>query len=51
MFGRASGSGTGFAAVVCAGDAWPTTLAFSATLPLLASAHYTATVTYTVIGR
>jgi hypothetical protein len=39
------------AASAAAGDAWPTTLGFAAALPLLAPGHYTATVTYTVIGR
>jgi hypothetical protein len=34
-----------------AGDAWPLTVGFAASLPLLAAAHYTATVTFTVIGR
>jgi uncharacterized protein len=34
-----------------AGDAWATSLGFASALPLLAPAHYTATVTYTVIGR
>ena len=33
------------------GDTWATSLGFSAPLPLLAPAHYAATVTYTVIGR
>jgi hypothetical protein len=34
-----------------AGDVWATSLGFASALPLLAPAHYTATVTYTVIGR
>ena len=34
-----------------AGDTWATSLGFAAPLALLAPAHYTATVTYTVIGR
>jgi len=33
------------------GDAWPTTLGFTSALPVVAPGHYTATVTYTLIGR
>jgi hypothetical protein len=33
------------------GDAWPTSVGFTAPLPIVAAGHYTATVTYTVIGR
>jgi hypothetical protein len=34
-----------------AGDVWTTSLGFAAALPVLAPAHYAASVTYTVIGR
>lgn len=34
-----------------AGDVWPTQLGFTGPLPALAAGHYTATVTFTVIGR
>ncbi len=34
-----------------AGDEWPTTLGFTSALPAVAAGHYTATVTYTLIGR
>src|SRR5437763_1905140 len=34
-----------------AGDVWPTSIGFSAPLPVVTPAHYTATVTFTVIGR
>jgi hypothetical protein len=33
------------------GDAWPTTLGFTAPLPVVAPGRYSATVTYTLIGR
>ena len=33
------------------GDVWPTTLGFTAPLPVVPAGHYTATVTYTLIGR
>jgi hypothetical protein len=33
------------------GDAWPTTIGFTGVLPVVAPGHYTATVTYTLIGR
>ncbi len=33
------------------GDAWPTTLGFTSPLPVVGPGHYTATVTYTLIGR
>jgi hypothetical protein len=39
------------AATAPAGDVWATSLGFASALPLLAPAHYAATVTYTVIGR
>jgi len=45
LVGTTSGpSGTG-------GDAWPTTLGFTAPLPVVAPGRYAATVTYTLIGR
>jgi hypothetical protein len=34
-----------------AGDVWPTSIGFAAPLPVVAPAHYTATLTFTVIGR
>jgi predicted extracellular nuclease len=34
-----------------AGDVWPTSIGFSAALPTVAPGHYTATLTFTVIGR
>jgi hypothetical protein len=34
-----------------AGDAWPTSVGFASVLPAVAPGHYTATVTFTVIGR
>jgi len=34
-----------------AGDAWPTSVSFVSPLPAVPPGHYTATVTYTVIGR
>ena len=37
-------SGTG-------GDAWPTNVSFVSALPAVPPGHYTATVTYTVVGR
>lgn len=33
------------------GDAWPTNLGFTSALPVVAPGRYTATVTYTLIGR
>ncbi len=33
------------------GDVWPTRIGFTGPLPTVPSGHYTATVTYTVIGR
>ena len=43
--------GTTSAPSGASGDAWPTTLAFTSSLPTLASGHYSATVTFTVIAR
>jgi hypothetical protein len=34
-----------------AGDVWPTSIGFAAVLPVVGSGHYTATLTFTVIGR
>jgi hypothetical protein len=34
-----------------AGDVWPTNIGFSSALPAVAPGHYTATLTFTVIGR
>jgi hypothetical protein len=36
---------------VAAGDVWPTSIGFAAPLPVLSPGRYTATLTYTVIGR
>jgi len=33
------------------GDAWPTNVSFTSPLPIVPPGRYTATVTYTVIGR
>jgi Lamin Tail Domain len=33
------------------GDVWPASIGFAAPLPVVSPAHYTATVTFTVIGR
>jgi Lamin Tail Domain len=33
------------------GDAWPTTVGFTAPLPVVAPGRYSATITYTLIGR
>ena len=33
------------------GDAWPTNISFVSALPTVPPGHYTATVTYTVVGR
>ncbi|MGH3002203.1 MAG: lamin tail domain-containing protein [Gaiellaceae bacterium] len=43
--------GTTSAASPAAGDVWPTSVGFSAPLPAVAPGHYTATITFTVIGR
>jgi hypothetical protein len=42
--------GTGSAASGSGGDAWPTTVGFTAPLPVVAPGHYSATLTYTLIG-
>jgi hypothetical protein len=42
--------GTASAASASGGDAWPTSLAFTAPLPAVAPGHYSASVVYTVIG-
>jgi hypothetical protein len=34
-----------------AGDVWPTNIGFTSALPAVAPGHYTATLTFTVIGR
>jgi hypothetical protein len=34
-----------------AGDTWPTSIGFTANLPVVGPGHYTATLTFTVIGR
>jgi hypothetical protein len=33
------------------GDAWPTTIGFTGPLPVVSPGHYSATITYTLIGR
>jgi hypothetical protein len=43
--------GTTSARSAAAGDVWPTTLGFTGPLPVVAPGRYSATVTYTLIGR
>ncbi len=43
--------GTTSAGSASAGDVWPTTLGFTGPLPVVAPGRYSATVTYTLIGR
>jgi len=43
--------GTTSAASTPAGDAWATAVGFTSPLPLVSAGHYTATVTFTAIGR
>ncbi|MEN3342662.1 MAG: uncharacterized protein V7644_2066 [Actinomycetota bacterium] len=43
--------GTTAAQSAAAGDVWPASLGFSSPLPVVAAGRYTATVTFTVIGR
>jgi hypothetical protein len=43
--------GTRSAASGPGGDAWPTSLAFTAAVPVVAPGHYTASIVYTVIGK
>jgi len=43
--------GTTAAASASGGDVWPTSLAFTAPLPVVPPGHYTSTITYTVIAR
>ncbi|MFL5955144.1 MAG: lamin tail domain-containing protein [Gaiellaceae bacterium] len=43
--------GTTAAASAAGGDVWPTSFAFVPAVPAVAPGHYTASVTYTVIGR
>jgi hypothetical protein len=43
--------GTTSAPSAAGGDAWPTNVSFTSPLPAVPSGRYTATVTYTVIGR
>lgn len=43
--------GTTSAASGVGGDVWPTSLAFTAPLPVVPPGHYTSTITYTVIAR
>jgi hypothetical protein len=43
--------GTTSARSAPAGDAWATNVGFTSPLPLVAAGHYTATVTFTAIGR
>ena len=43
--------GTASARSAAAGDVWPTTLGFTGPLPVVAPGRYSATVTYTLIGR
>jgi lamin tail-like protein len=43
--------GTSPARSAAAGDVWSTNIGFTSPLPVLAAGHYSATVTFTVIGR
>ena len=43
--------GTTSARSAAGGDAWPTNVSFTSALPVVPPGRYTATVTYTVIGR
>jgi hypothetical protein len=43
--------GTSSSRSASGGDAWPTTVGFTGPLPVVAPGRYTATVTYTLIGR
>jgi hypothetical protein len=43
--------GTTSAASTAAGDVWATSLGFTSALPVVPAGHYTATVTFTAIGR
>ena len=43
--------GTTSARSAAGGDAWPTTIGFTAPLPVVAPGRYSATITYTLIGR
>jgi hypothetical protein len=43
--------GTTSAPSAAAGDVWATNVGFVSSLPVVAPGHYTATVTFTVIGR
>ena len=43
--------GTTSARSAASGDVWPASIGFSGPLPVVPAGHYTATVTFTVIGR
>ena len=43
--------GTKSAASAAGGDVWATNIGFSAPLPLVATGHYSATVTFTALAR
>jgi hypothetical protein len=43
--------GTTTAPGAAAGDLWPASIGFTAPLPPVQAGHYTAAVTFTVIGR
>jgi hypothetical protein len=43
--------GTKSAASAAGGDFWATNIGFSAPLPLVATGHYSATVTFTALAR
>jgi hypothetical protein len=43
--------GTSSARSAAEGDVWSTSVGFAAPLPVVAPGHYTATITYTLIGR
>jgi hypothetical protein len=42
--------GTRTAATTPTGDVWPTSVGFTTALPPVSAGHYTATVTFTVVG-
>jgi hypothetical protein len=43
--------GTKASSSAAGGDAWATNIGFSSSLPLVATGHYTATVTFTAVAR
>jgi hypothetical protein len=43
--------GSSTAASAAGGDVWPTSIGFASVIPSLAAGAYTATVTFTAVGR